>query len=93
MVILTDIPISKIPVLKCHFYETHSIKLDRAVRNMGRYDKEVSEKLGKDALQEIFKDAERDLINKQQMEDIEKGLGPPALSKHAVTIADDKQLS
>ena len=59
-VVFTDILISKIPVLKCHFYETHSLKLDRAVSNMGRYDKEVSEKLGKDAVQEILNHAERE---------------------------------
>ena len=46
---------------------------------MGMYDREVSEKLGEDAVKEILKDAEGGLITKQHMEDIAKGLEPPKI--------------
>ena len=41
------------------------------------YDRQVSEKLGEDAVKEILKDTERGLITPQQMKDIAKRLGPP----------------
>ena len=43
---------------------------------MGMYDRQVSEKLGEVAVQEILKGAEGGLITKQHMEDIAKGLEP-----------------
>ena len=44
---------------------------------MGMYDRQVSERLGEDAVKEILKDVEGGLITSQQMKDIARGLGPP----------------
>ena len=46
---------------------------------MGIYDKEVSEKLGKEAVEEILKDAQSGHISPQQMDDVAKALEPPEI--------------
>ena len=46
---------------------------------MGMYEKEVSEKLGEDAVNEILKAARSGHISPQQMEDVAKLLEPPVV--------------
>lgn len=46
---------------------------------MGIYDDNVEDKLGKGAVNLILSDAESGKITDQQMADIAKGLGPPAI--------------
>ena len=48
---------------------------------MGMYDKEVSEKLGEDAVKEILDDARSGFISRQQMEDVAKPVLGRSLSR------------
>ena len=60
------------------------VQTEQKLDNMGKYDRQVSEKLWEDAVKEILNDAEGGLITKQNMEDIAKCLEPTKILENHI---------